>query len=164
VADDQPEMIATDRRVMHGQAVIAGTRVPVSVILDCLTAGMTTEEISAEYPSVWQGVRRSCRGARPTGCRAELPYHEGLQLLGSCLLVLADRARDCSRGELAAAVRALAERAIRVESAALAAAAVPCPDHDAQHRPLEKAGLHLRSRHPALRSSRADVSQVPPQS
>ena len=29
---------------------------------------------------------------------------------------------------------------------------------------LEKAGLHLRSLDPALRSNRADVSQVPPQS
>lgn len=43
---------------MHGQAVIAGTRVPVSVILDCLAAGMTADEITAEYPSVpLAGVR-----------------------------------------------------------------------------------------------------------
>jgi uncharacterized protein (DUF433 family) len=48
----QLEMISSDPRVMHGQAVIAGTRVPVSVILDCLAAGMTTEEITTEYPSV----------------------------------------------------------------------------------------------------------------
>jgi uncharacterized protein (DUF433 family) len=37
---------------MHGQAVIAGTRVPVSVILDCLAAGMNAEEIPTEYPRV----------------------------------------------------------------------------------------------------------------
>jgi len=37
---------------MHGQAVIAGTRVPVSVILDCLAVGMTAEEITVEYPTV----------------------------------------------------------------------------------------------------------------
>lgn len=49
---EQLEMISSDPRVMHGQAVIAGTRVPVSVILDSLAAGMTTEEITAEYPSV----------------------------------------------------------------------------------------------------------------
>ena len=49
---EQLEMISTDPRVMHGQAVIAGTRVPVSVVLDCLAAGMTAEEITAEYPSV----------------------------------------------------------------------------------------------------------------
>ena len=56
---DQLEMISTDPRVMHGQAVIAGTRVPVSVILDCLAAGMTAEEITSEYPTVTvAGVRR----------------------------------------------------------------------------------------------------------
>lgn len=58
VTSEQLEMISTDPRVMHGQAVIAGTRVPVSVILDCLAAGMTAEEITAEYPTVTAaGVR-----------------------------------------------------------------------------------------------------------
>jgi uncharacterized protein (DUF433 family) len=58
VTADQLEMISTDPQVMHGQAVIAGTRVPVSVILDCLAAGMTAEEITAEYPTVTvAGVR-----------------------------------------------------------------------------------------------------------
>ena len=43
---------------MHGQAVIVGTRVPVSMVLDCLAAGMTAEEITAEYPTVTAvGVR-----------------------------------------------------------------------------------------------------------
>jgi uncharacterized protein (DUF433 family) len=43
---------------MHGQAVLAGTRVPVSVILDCLSTGMTEEEIVAEYPVVTRvGIR-----------------------------------------------------------------------------------------------------------
>jgi len=43
---------------MHGQAVIAGTRVPVSVILDCLAADMTAKEIISEYPTVTvAGVR-----------------------------------------------------------------------------------------------------------
>jgi uncharacterized protein (DUF433 family) len=49
---EQLEMISADPKVMHGQAVIAGTRVPVSVILDCLAARMTTDEITTEYPSV----------------------------------------------------------------------------------------------------------------
>ncbi len=46
------QMISADPQVMHGQAVIAGTRVPVSVILDCLAAGMATDEITAEYPAI----------------------------------------------------------------------------------------------------------------
>ncbi len=33
---DQLEMISTDPRVMHGQAVIAGTRVPVGADWTCL--------------------------------------------------------------------------------------------------------------------------------
>src|SRR5260370_4368468 len=55
---EQLEMISTDPRVMHGQVVIVGTRVPVSVILDCLAAGMTAEQITAEYPAITDlGVR-----------------------------------------------------------------------------------------------------------
>lgn len=55
---DQLEMISANPLVMHGQAVIAGTRVPVSVILDCLAAGMTAGEITAEYSTVTaEGVR-----------------------------------------------------------------------------------------------------------
>jgi uncharacterized protein (DUF433 family) len=52
VTTEQLAVISADPRVMHGQAVITGTRVPVSVILDCLAAGMTVKEITAEYPSV----------------------------------------------------------------------------------------------------------------
>ena len=51
-------MISADPAVMHGKAVITGTRVPVSLILDRLAAGMTDEEITAEYPTVTAaGVR-----------------------------------------------------------------------------------------------------------
>jgi uncharacterized protein (DUF433 family) len=66
VTSEQMQLIGADPRVMHGQAVIAGTRVaviagtrvPVSVILDCLGAGMATDEITAEYPAVTAaGVR-----------------------------------------------------------------------------------------------------------
>ena len=58
VTADWLEMISTDTQVMHGQAVIAGTRVPVSAILDCLAAGMSAEEITAEYLTVTvPGVR-----------------------------------------------------------------------------------------------------------
>jgi uncharacterized protein (DUF433 family) len=58
VTSEQLQMISADPAVMHGQAVIIGTRVPVSLILDCLAAGMTVEEITAEYPTVTvAGVR-----------------------------------------------------------------------------------------------------------
>ena len=55
---------------------------------------------------------------------AELPYQEGLQMVGTYTLVMADRARESSHGEVAAAVRALGERAASAESAALASSVV----------------------------------------
>jgi uncharacterized protein (DUF433 family) len=58
VTAEQMELISSDPRVMHGQAVLTGTRVSVSVILDCLAAGMTAEQILVEYPVVSQaGIR-----------------------------------------------------------------------------------------------------------
>jgi uncharacterized protein (DUF433 family) len=73
VADDQLEMIATDARVMHGQAVIAETRVPVSVILDCLASGMTPDEITAEYPTVSRAGVRAAAAYGAALAREDLP-------------------------------------------------------------------------------------------
>jgi uncharacterized protein (DUF433 family) len=62
VTGEQLELISADPRVVHGQAVIAGTRVPVSVILDCLGAGMTAGQITAEYRTVTvAGIRALAR-------------------------------------------------------------------------------------------------------
>ena len=52
MTSDRLALITTDPAVLNGQAVIAGTRVPVSVVLDCLAAGMSTEQIVAEYPTL----------------------------------------------------------------------------------------------------------------
>ena len=49
----------------HGQAVIAGTRVPASVILDCLATGMTAEEITADPSVTVAGVRAAADQCRP---------------------------------------------------------------------------------------------------
>ncbi|MGH2856269.1 MAG: DUF433 domain-containing protein [Solirubrobacteraceae bacterium] len=52
------ELISSDPNVMGGQVVVRGTRVPVSVILDCVAAGMSVAEILDEYPSLTsEGVR-----------------------------------------------------------------------------------------------------------
>jgi uncharacterized protein (DUF433 family) len=51
-------LISIDPNVMHGQACIAGTRVPVSVVLDCLAAGMSPDESLTDYPTLTaDGVR-----------------------------------------------------------------------------------------------------------
>lgn len=51
-------MIVRDPTVCHGQAVVRGTRIMVSIVLDALADGMTEEEIIAEYPKLTvEGVR-----------------------------------------------------------------------------------------------------------
>ena len=61
------EQISVDPTVCHGQAVIRGTRIPVSVVLDNLAAGLTPQEIVAEYPTL-----------TPHGIRAALAYGAAL--------------------------------------------------------------------------------------
>jgi uncharacterized protein (DUF433 family) len=52
------EMIDVDPAILHSQAHVRGTRVPVSVILDCFARGMIETEIIAEYPSLTRdGIR-----------------------------------------------------------------------------------------------------------
>lgn len=42
--------ISTDPNLCHGQACIKGTRIPVSVVLDNLAAGLLDDEIIQSYP------------------------------------------------------------------------------------------------------------------
>ena len=44
--------IDSNSEVMHGRLCIKGTRVPVSVVLDNLAAGLSAQEIVASYPSL----------------------------------------------------------------------------------------------------------------
>ena len=46
------EYISFDPNIVHGKAHIKGTRVLVSVILDCLSEGMTDKDILEDYPSL----------------------------------------------------------------------------------------------------------------
>jgi uncharacterized protein (DUF433 family) len=51
-------LVSIDPNVCHGQACIRGTRIPVSVILDNLAAGLTDQEILEEYPTLTrEGIR-----------------------------------------------------------------------------------------------------------
>ena len=55
MSDDWKKEISLNPNRYHGQACIKGTRVLISVILDCLAEGMTEEEILSEYPSLKRG-------------------------------------------------------------------------------------------------------------
>ena len=46
------EYITVDPDICHGRACIKGTRIMVSVVLDNLAAGLTSEEIMRSYPSL----------------------------------------------------------------------------------------------------------------
>jgi len=46
------ELISVDPNICHGQACIRGTRIMVSIVLDCLAAGMSDHEILEDYPTL----------------------------------------------------------------------------------------------------------------
>ena len=72
------EVITADPDVVHGQVRFAGTRVPVSVVLDCLASGMSEAEILDEYPTLpTQAVRAALSYA------AELARDDVLPLAAS---------------------------------------------------------------------------------
>ncbi len=44
--------IVTDQEHLAGAPRVSGTRIPVALILECLAAGMSVEEIVDSYPSL----------------------------------------------------------------------------------------------------------------
>lgn len=46
------DYISVDPTVAHGKACIAGTRIPVAVVLANLAAGLTPDDIIKSYPSL----------------------------------------------------------------------------------------------------------------
>lgn len=69
---DALALISSDPAVAHGAACIRGTRVPVSVILDCLAAGLSDAEIIAEYPSLTADAIRAAAAYGALLAREEL--------------------------------------------------------------------------------------------
>ena len=71
------DYITTDPSVCHGQACIKGTRMPVSVVLDNLAAGLSEAEILQSYPTLSaEAIRAALAYA------AELAKEELLPLTG----------------------------------------------------------------------------------
>ncbi len=46
------QRITADPQICHGRPCIRGTRIPVSVVLDNLAAGISQDEILASYPAL----------------------------------------------------------------------------------------------------------------
>ena len=69
--------ISTDPHVCHGQVCIKGTRIPVSVVLDNLAAGLAEDEILRSYPSLTKDAIRAA-----TAYAAELARERIVELPG----------------------------------------------------------------------------------
>ena len=59
-------MAATDRIVIdpaifHGKPVVAGTRIPVTVVVGSLAGGMTMEDVQQEYDLTADDIRAALR-------------------------------------------------------------------------------------------------------
>ena len=58
MTEHQADLIAVDPDIAGGQAHVRGTRIPVSVVLDCLAAGLEEDEILRQYPTLTSdGIR-----------------------------------------------------------------------------------------------------------
>jgi uncharacterized protein (DUF433 family) len=65
-------LIDADSSVLHGQVRFRGTRVPVSVVLDCLASGMAEAEIHDQYPSLPVNATRAALAYAAVLAREEL--------------------------------------------------------------------------------------------
>lgn len=54
------QRITINPDICHGKPTIRNMRYPVSMILDLLSAGMTTEEIIADYPELEKKDIQAC--------------------------------------------------------------------------------------------------------
>lgn len=52
--------ITIDPQIVHGKPCIRGLRIPVELILDLLSGGMTPEEILVDYPDLEPDDVRAC--------------------------------------------------------------------------------------------------------
>jgi uncharacterized protein (DUF433 family) len=57
--------IVVDPLICHGKATFKGTRIPVSVVLDNLAAGLAVEEILLSYPTLAARGKTASSGGNP---------------------------------------------------------------------------------------------------
>ena len=72
------ERITADPAVCHGKACIKGTRVMVSVILDNLAAGESTEEIARGYRLHREDVEAAVAYAADLARETVIPFMPGV--------------------------------------------------------------------------------------
>jgi uncharacterized protein (DUF433 family) len=60
MSTDWRDYVTVDPNVCHGQACVAGTRIPVSVVLDNLAAGVSEQEVLVSYPRLSLEAIHAC--------------------------------------------------------------------------------------------------------
>ena len=58
--NDWQQWVASDPAVLSGAPVVAGTRVPVALVLGSLAAGLTVDQVREHYPTVSVDAVRGC--------------------------------------------------------------------------------------------------------
>jgi uncharacterized protein (DUF433 family) len=66
------DLITVDPEICHGQACVAGTRIPVSVVLDNLAASVSEPEILTSYPALSHEAIQACIAYAADLAREEL--------------------------------------------------------------------------------------------
>lgn len=67
-------LIKSDPKVLMGKPVIAGTRIPVELILEKLAAGETVEQIMQAYPRLTEEGIRAALAFAAQAIRADVIY------------------------------------------------------------------------------------------
>jgi uncharacterized protein (DUF433 family) len=68
------ELITVDPAILHGQAHLKGTRIPVSLVLGCLAEGMSEAAILDEYPTLTvEGIRAAAAHGAALAAEDVLP-------------------------------------------------------------------------------------------
>lgn len=57
---DWQQHVTSNPGICHGQACVSGTRIPVSVVLDNLAAGLSPDDILASYPTLTRESIQAC--------------------------------------------------------------------------------------------------------
>ncbi len=70
----QSGLVVSDPSIMMGKPVIAGTRIPVELILEKLAAGETHEQILSAYPRLTEEGIRAALAFAAQALRADVVY------------------------------------------------------------------------------------------
>lgn len=70
----EKNLITSNPEVMMGKPVIAGTRIPVELIIEKLAAGETTQQIIGDHPRLTEEAIRAALAFAAKALRSDVVY------------------------------------------------------------------------------------------